>query len=141
MLQTNQVDVAKIQEVRRLSIGSQRILGKLEAHSRWVAVAFFRIVDWQREEFDSTVFRVKRVAQIGRECRDATFARQIVPNHSDAAGQHWPWEYRHGSGGCLLHYEGTQIDHFTNIHGVLWLGVVPNVAEGLNSVFRDCLRQ
>src|SRR5258707_7518068 len=135
MLQTNQVDVAKIQEVRRLSIGSKAILGKLEAHAGGVTVAFGRIVDRQCQKLGSPVFRVDRVAEVCREGRDATFARKIIPNHGDPARQHWPWQGRRGSRSIFFHYEGGKIDHLVSARGGQRISLISNAAGGVNSVY------
>jgi hypothetical protein len=62
VLQANQIYVAEIEEVSRLPVRGEVILGKLESHSCRVTVAFFRIVDRQRQKLCRTVFSVDRIA-------------------------------------------------------------------------------
>jgi hypothetical protein len=86
MLQANQVNIAEIQEIRGLAIGSQFILRKFEANSGRIAVTFRSIVDRQREKLGGAVFGVNGVAQIGCEGSDATAPGQVVADNCDPAG-------------------------------------------------------
>ena len=62
MLQTNQIDVVEIQEVRCLPVGRQLIFGKLESDSCGVTIAFVCVIDWQRQKFRRAIFSVDRIA-------------------------------------------------------------------------------
>jgi hypothetical protein len=62
MLQTNQIYVAEIQEVRSLPVRRELIFGKLESDSSGVTIAFFCIVDWQRQKFRRAIFSVDCIA-------------------------------------------------------------------------------
>jgi hypothetical protein len=132
VLQTNQIDVAKIQKIRSLSIRSQAVFGKLESNSCGVAVAFFRIVDRQRQELSSPVFRVNGVTQVSRECRDPTLTGKVVPDNSNPARQDWPGMCETGCGRFIFDYEGTQFDRFANVWGI---------GKGYGFYLRDCLGQ
>jgi hypothetical protein len=83
MLQANQVNIAEIQEVGGLAVGSQFILRKFEANPGRIAVTFCSIVDRKREELGGSVFGVNGVAQIGCKRSDATAPGQVVPDDSD----------------------------------------------------------
>jgi len=75
VLQTDQINVAEIQEISGLAVGSHLILGKFESDSGRVDVAFWRIVDRKRQEFRGAVFGMNRVAQIRGERGDAALPR------------------------------------------------------------------
>ena len=53
MLQADQIDIAEIQKVRGLPVGSQIIFGQLESHSRGIVVALFGIVNRKRQQAPS----------------------------------------------------------------------------------------
>src|SRR5208282_1594699 len=91
VLHANQINIAKIEEIRGLAIRSQFILGKLEANPRGIAVTFFRIVDGQGQQLRIFVFRVDRVTQIRRKRSDAAAPRKVVADDGDPAWQHGPW--------------------------------------------------
>src|SRR5690242_6662979 len=85
VLQAYEVNVAEIQEIRCLAVGSNLILGKFEPDPGRVGVAFWGIVDGKREEFGGAEFRVDRVAQVGREGGDTALPRKVVADDGDAA--------------------------------------------------------
>src|SRR5207249_8418115 len=117
MLQTNQIDVVEIQEVRCLPVGRQLIFGKLESDSCGVTIAFFCVIDWQRQKFRRAIFSVDRIAQVCRECRDPALPRKIIPDDGDST---WKRRSRLCGRECwclLLNSEWAKID---TGHGFNW---------------------
>src|SRR6266581_8182902 len=101
MLETNQIDVVEIQEVGSLPVGRQLIFGKLESDSSGITIAFFCVIDWQRQKFRRAIFSVDRIAEVCRECRDPALPRKIIPDDGDST-----WKRRSQLSGrecwCLL---------------------------------------
>src|SRR3989442_12252037 len=74
VLQAHDIDIAKIQKVRSPPVRSQVIFGQLESYPRGVAVSCFRIVNWQCQQINRTVFRTKSPTQVGCERSDSTLS-------------------------------------------------------------------
>src|SRR5712664_3786051 len=117
VLQAQDIDIAKIQKVRSPPVRSQVIFGQLESYPRGVAVSCFRIVNWQCQQINRTVFRTKSPTQVGCERSDSTLSWKIVPNDGDSAWKHRSRLHRRECWCLLLNGEGTKIDAG---HGLYW---------------------
>ena len=87
VLQAHQIDIAEIQKVGGLAVGSQIVLGQLEPHSGGIAVALFSIVHGESQQLGRAVFRVNGVAQVRRERRNSALSREIVADDCDSIGK------------------------------------------------------
>ena len=85
VLQTDDVHVADVEEVRGAQIGRQVLLLNLEANHFRVIVAALDIVDRHRETLALGMRGCDRGQQIGRERGNAALARQMVADKSDLA--------------------------------------------------------
>ncbi len=124
MLQANQIDVAEIQELGGLTIGSQVVLGEFKANARGIIVAFFGIVDGQGKQFGGSVFRVNCVAEVGGERGDPTFTGQIISDDSDSGGKNWPrmdWPKRSQ---FFFQHRWINFDHFLHSKSICRLGII-----------------
>src|SRR6267378_4537482 len=117
VLQAHDIDIAEIQKVRSPPVRSQVIFGQLESYPRGVAVSCFRIVNWQCQQINRTVFRTKSPTQVGCERSDSTLSWKIVPNDGDSAWKHRSRSHRRECWCLLLNGEGTKIDAG---HGLYW---------------------
>ncbi len=89
VLEADQIDVAEIEKVRGLPVGSLTVLGQLEPHPDRIVVTLLRIVNRERQQLRRTVFRVYGVAQVGCKRRDSTTPRKIIPHDCDSIGERW----------------------------------------------------
>jgi hypothetical protein len=62
MLQTDQINIAEIQKVGRLPVGSKIVFGELETHSGRICVTFRGIVHRQSQQLDCAILCVDGVA-------------------------------------------------------------------------------
>ena len=92
VLQTDDVHVADVEEVRGAQIGRQVLLLNLEVNYFRILVAAFDVVHGHRETLALGMRGLDRREQVGCEGGDAALARQVVADESDLAN------FR-----CLLH--------------------------------------
>ena len=85
VLQTDDVHVADIQEVGGAQIGRQVLLFNLKANYFRVIVATFDVVHRHAETLALRMRGCNGRKQVGSECSDAAFARQMVADESDFA--------------------------------------------------------
>jgi hypothetical protein len=107
VLQAHQIDIAEIQKVGGLAVGSQIVLGQLEPHSGGIAIALLSIVHGESQQLGRAVFRVNGVAQVCREGRNSALSREIVPDHCDSIGKSWTLRYGYRRG-----RRGFQVERF-----------------------------
>ena len=86
MLNTEDVRILKIQEIRSTPIGVQFLLLNLKPDPWRVAVAFRKIVDRTYIAVRSGIGIRDRVAQVVCECRNSAQARQKIAEKGDASG-------------------------------------------------------
>src|SRR4051812_42057292 len=85
VLQANDVDVGKVQEVGRSPIGGYFLLLNFEADLGRIIISALDIVDRHYDALDVGMLARHRVAQIERKSGNATFARQVVSHEGDLA--------------------------------------------------------
>jgi hypothetical protein len=84
MLQTGNVDAADVQKIRGKTIGREVILLDLEADPFRVLIALLRIGNRHCKAIHIGIGIGDRFREVGRECRDATLARQITADERHA---------------------------------------------------------
>src|SRR5579871_2323918 len=78
VLQTDNINIADIQEVSRAQIRRQILLFNFKANYVGVGIALSEVVYRDRETLARRVFSGHGLEQVGRKCRDAALTGQIV---------------------------------------------------------------
>ena len=84
MLQRDHVYIIDIQEISSTAVGFNILLGQFEANTRRVLVAYFGIIDRQRDARSALVLLGDGFAEIGGKCGNATLAREVIPDKGNS---------------------------------------------------------
>src|SRR5664279_1632393 len=87
MLQADQIDIAKIQEVGGMPVGIEVILRQCESDSGGVGITLLGVVNRQCQELSRAKFRMKGITQVCCERGDSTTSGKIIPHDCDPIGQ------------------------------------------------------
>src|SRR5580692_7624750 len=117
VLQANQIDVAEVQEVRGLPVGSQIIFRQLESHSRGIRITLFGVVDRKGQQLCRAIFCVYCVAQIRRERRNPASPRKIIPHDRDSIGKCRVRRKRFRRYGSIFQHERLDFDQRFSFRG------------------------
>jgi hypothetical protein len=85
MLQTNHVDISKVQVVGRPPVGCQFLFLNFEADLGRIVVAAFDVVDRNDNALNVGILACHRIAQVERKRGDATFAWHVIGHEGDLA--------------------------------------------------------
>ena len=83
MLETNDIHVVDVQEIRRAQVGRQILFRDLKAHLRRIIITVLDIIDRHDRALDRGKFGGDGAAKVGRERGDAAFSWQVIAEKCD----------------------------------------------------------